>query len=269
MGGALLTANSGAVIADTFPPDTRGRAFGFNAMGYTTGAVIGILVGGAIATYVSWRWIFWINAPIGGLALAPISLVQVTVAGGLVLLTVVADHLFGIAVTRREWIGVTLTAAGLAALAATLEGDARSAHSASAVGTLTVFLLAHAGGTVPFLAYRTSLLLGTTAVAQNVGVQGQLANGDPDYGKLFYDTALSPASSAMKAVREITNVRHIALLERAHAAIQRALDAIRSAGGALSEEFVLADLQDARAACEEIAGRRASEDLLAHIFSRL
>jgi hypothetical protein len=64
----------------------------------------------------------------------------------LVLLTVAADQLFGIEVTRREWIGVTLTAAGLAALAATLDGDASSAHSHYAPGTLTVFLLATGGG---------------------------------------------------------------------------------------------------------------------------
>lgn len=83
---------------------------------------------------------------VGALALAPISLAQATVAGGLVLLTVVADQLFGIEVTRREWIGVTLTAAGLALLAATLDGDARGAHSHYATGTLTVFLLASAGG---------------------------------------------------------------------------------------------------------------------------
>jgi tRNA modification GTPase len=36
----------------------------------------------------------------------------------------------------------------------------------------------------------------------------------------------------------------------------------------LPEEFVLADLQDARAALEEITGQRTSEDVLAHIFSR-
>lgn len=83
---------------------------------------------------------------VGALALAPISLAQATVAGGLVLLTVVADQLFGIEVTRREWIGVTLTAAGLAALAATLDGDARSAHSQYAAGALTLFLFASAGG---------------------------------------------------------------------------------------------------------------------------
>jgi tRNA U34 5-carboxymethylaminomethyl modifying GTPase MnmE/TrmE len=38
--------------------------------------------------------------------------------------------------------------------------------------------------------------------------------------------------------------------------------------GAMPEEFVLADLQDARAAFEEITGRRAPEALLGHIFSR-
>ena len=67
---------------------------------------------------------------------------------------------------------------------------------------------------------------------------------------------------------EITNVRHIALVERARGALMRARAAALADGGSLSEEFVLADLQEARAALEEIAGRRAPEDLLAHIFSR-
>lgn len=79
---------------------------------------------------------------VGALALAPISLVQSVIAGGLVLLTAVADKLFGIAVTRREWVGVGLTAAGLAFLAATLNGDAGSAHSRYAPATLAVFLTA-------------------------------------------------------------------------------------------------------------------------------
>lgn len=77
---------------------------------------------------------------VGALALAPISLVQATIAGGLVLLTVVADRFFGHHVTRREWIGVALAAAGLAFLAATLDGDADSAHSSYDTGTLTAFI---------------------------------------------------------------------------------------------------------------------------------
>jgi hypothetical protein len=67
---------------------------------------------------------------VGALALAPISLVQSVIAGGLVLLTVTADRLFAHQVTRREWIGVGLAALGLAFLAATLGSTGDSAHSA-------------------------------------------------------------------------------------------------------------------------------------------
>lgn len=91
---------------------------------------------GILIALISWGF------HVGALALAPISLVQSVIAGGLVLLTVVADHLFGIEVTRREWIGVAMTAAGLAFLAATLSGDASSAHSRYDPGSLAVFLLA-------------------------------------------------------------------------------------------------------------------------------
>ncbi len=66
----------------------------------------------------------------------------------------------------------------------------------------------------------------------------------------------------------ITNVRHIALVDRAHEALSRARSAVGANGNALSEEFVLADLQDARAALEEVSGRRTPDDVLAHIFSR-
>jgi hypothetical protein len=79
---------------------------------------------------------------VGALSLAPISLVQSVIAGGLVLLTVVADRLFGIEVTRREWICVALTAAGLAFLAATLDGDAGSAHSRYDPSTLAIYIAA-------------------------------------------------------------------------------------------------------------------------------
>lgn len=69
IGGAFISANSGAVIADIFPREQRGRAYGYTAIGWNLGAVLGILAGGALITFLSWRWIFWINVPIGGAAL--------------------------------------------------------------------------------------------------------------------------------------------------------------------------------------------------------
>ena len=70
IGGAFVTANSGAVIAELYPREKRGKAFGWNSVGWSIGAVLGIILGGLIVTYVSWRWIFWINVPIGIGALA-------------------------------------------------------------------------------------------------------------------------------------------------------------------------------------------------------
>src|SRR6201993_5120893 len=70
VGGAFIMANSGAVIADLYPRERRGRAYGFTALGWTMGAVVGIVLGGLIVTYISWRWIFWINVPVGVAALA-------------------------------------------------------------------------------------------------------------------------------------------------------------------------------------------------------
>jgi hypothetical protein len=77
---------------------------------------------------------------VGALALAPISLVQSVIAGGLVLLTVIANRVFGIEVSRREWIGVGLTAAGLAFLAATLDGDGHGAQSRYDPTTLAIYI---------------------------------------------------------------------------------------------------------------------------------
>jgi len=68
VGASLMVANSGAIIADHFPPEQRGRAFGYTSLGWNLGAILGILLGGAITTYLGWRYIFFINAPIGVVA---------------------------------------------------------------------------------------------------------------------------------------------------------------------------------------------------------
>ena len=68
VGGAMLQANSGAIIADYFPRERRGTAYGYNSLGFTAGAMLGIVLGGIITTFVNWRYIFFINIPIGIIA---------------------------------------------------------------------------------------------------------------------------------------------------------------------------------------------------------
>jgi EmrB/QacA subfamily drug resistance transporter len=65
VGGALISSNSGAIIADTFSQKERGKAFGYAGLGWSIGAILGILVGGAFVTFLTWRYIFFINLPIG------------------------------------------------------------------------------------------------------------------------------------------------------------------------------------------------------------
>ena len=66
---------------------------------------------------------------VGALALAALSLVQAVLAGGLVVLGVVAERFFGFKLERRQWAGVVLTSVGLALLAVT--GEARSGQDSA------------------------------------------------------------------------------------------------------------------------------------------
>jgi drug/metabolite transporter (DMT)-like permease len=59
---------------------------------------------------------------VGAIALAPLSTVQVVLSGGVVLIAVMADRIFGFAVDRRQWWGLGLTAVGLCLLAVTMPG---------------------------------------------------------------------------------------------------------------------------------------------------
>ncbi len=60
----------------------------------------------------SGAWIFHVAA----MAVAPLSVVQAVLAGGVVLLAVMAERMFGLRISRRQWIGISLTAVGLVAL---------------------------------------------------------------------------------------------------------------------------------------------------------
>lgn len=64
-GAAMMVVNSVAIITEAFPANERGRALGINAVTFGAGGVIGPIMGGLILSAASWRWIFFINVPIG------------------------------------------------------------------------------------------------------------------------------------------------------------------------------------------------------------
>jgi len=69
IGGALLTPQTLAILTSLFPPERRGAAFGIWGGVAGLATITGPTVGGAIITYIDWRWIFFINVPIGIAAL--------------------------------------------------------------------------------------------------------------------------------------------------------------------------------------------------------
>jgi drug/metabolite transporter (DMT)-like permease len=110
---------------------------------------------------------------VGALALAPLSVVQAVLSAGLVFLAVLAERFFGFRLGRRQWIGLTITAAGLAVIALT-QGSQPGGPPGYALAALitiecTVLLLATGLAVMssrhPVLQAREGLLLGAAAGA--------------------------------------------------------------------------------------------------------
>jgi drug/metabolite transporter (DMT)-like permease len=135
-------------------------------------------------------WLFHVAA----LALAPLSLVQAVISGGLVFLTLIAERWFGCNVGLRQWAGVALTALGLALLAMTLpSGAGHAGYSLAAMIAFEATLLAvgaalvltprfsghheHAGA---LLGLAAGILFGVSDVAIKALTEGVAATGVMD-----------------------------------------------------------------------------------------
>jgi len=119
VGGAIMFSVSLALLADAFRGRDRGVAFG--VWGAITGlaVAIGPLLGGILTTGISWRWIFFVNAPIGVVALV-ITAIRV------------AESRLPTA-NRPDWAGFVLFTAGLAALIYALIESSQKSFTAGIV----------------------------------------------------------------------------------------------------------------------------------------
>jgi len=106
IGGALLMAVSPAMLTTAFPAYERGRALGLNAVIVALGVSVGPTLGGLITAYLSWRWIFYVNVPVG-------------IIGLILTLRVLTERLHRNPGRFDPW-GAVLLAIGLAGLTAGL-----------------------------------------------------------------------------------------------------------------------------------------------------
>ncbi|WP_062983180.1 MFS transporter [Nocardia anaemiae] len=63
IGGAMLTANSTAILTDAFPAKQRGTALGINMVAAVAGSFLGLIIGGVLSEW-DWRAVFWVSVPI-------------------------------------------------------------------------------------------------------------------------------------------------------------------------------------------------------------
>src|SRR5512142_2050094 len=112
VGGGGLGPSEQAILADTFPPARRGMAFAVYGMAVVLAPAIGPTLGGYITDHFTWRWIFFINIPVGIVSLLLSNRVVVD-----------PPHL---AEARRragsiDYVGLSLIAVGLGALELVLD----------------------------------------------------------------------------------------------------------------------------------------------------
>ena len=126
IGAGGLFPLSLAVIGNIVPPRDRGKWQGLIGAVFAASSIIGPAVGGFIVDNASWRWIFFVNLPVGGLALIVISITMPRRAP-------LTDHTI-------DWLGAGLLAAGTGALLLGLVwgGQQYAWTSRHVIGALTV-----------------------------------------------------------------------------------------------------------------------------------
>src|SRR5690606_31020449 len=125
LGGGALQALAFAMLGDILPPRERGRYIGVFTLAFVGAAVVGPLIGGFIIDHFSWPWIFYINVPLGLLAMA---------------VTHVSLRLpFPRRAARIDWWGAALLSTAIAALMIALE---EGQHGWTERHVLVLFLVA-------------------------------------------------------------------------------------------------------------------------------
>jgi EmrB/QacA subfamily drug resistance transporter len=168
IGAGGLFPLSLAVIGNIVPPRDRGRWQGLIGAVFAASSIIGPAVGGFIVDNASWRWVFLVNLPVGGIALVVISITMPRRAP-------LTDH-------PIDWLGAVLIALGTGALLMGLVWGGKqhgwtSAHVLLAFGIAVVALCAFAmverrarEPILPFEILRNPIVAGSVACMALVGM---------------------------------------------------------------------------------------------------
>ncbi|HET8945282.1 MAG TPA: MDR family MFS transporter [Dehalococcoidia bacterium] len=122
LGAGMIMGIAFAVVGDVFPPAERGRWMGLMSGVFASASVLGPLIGGALTDHASWRWVFYVNIPLGGVALTVLMLgmpnirpnreARLDYRGIVILLATVVPMLLALswAGSRYEWASFQIIA---------------------------------------------------------------------------------------------------------------------------------------------------------------
>jgi EmrB/QacA subfamily drug resistance transporter len=120
VGSAALFTNAFAVVADLFPPAERGKYQGIFGGVFGISSVVGPLVGGAITDGASWHWVFFVNIPIGAIALGFVAArmpmlrrprtgpVRIDIAGAIALIVAIVPFLLAMSLGHSADVSLPL-----------------------------------------------------------------------------------------------------------------------------------------------------------------
>ncbi|HZT70028.1 MAG TPA: DHA2 family efflux MFS transporter permease subunit [Terriglobia bacterium] len=125
--GGGLQPISQAVLLESFPPEDRGKAMGFWGLGIVVAPMLGPVLGGWLTDSYSWRWVFYINIPVGVLALI------------MTQLFVFDPHYIRRTTSRVDYWGIGMLAVGIGALQIILDkGQEKDWFSSNLITRLSV-----------------------------------------------------------------------------------------------------------------------------------
>jgi DHA2 family multidrug resistance protein len=133
--GGALQPLSQAVLLETFPPEERGKAMGFWGLGIVVAPIFGPVLGGWLTDSYSWRWVFYINLPVGIVALVMMKMFVFDPA-------YIGRHGKG---ERVDWTGIGMLALGVGALQIFLdkgqEDDWFASHAMTVLAIVAAVML--------------------------------------------------------------------------------------------------------------------------------
>jgi EmrB/QacA subfamily drug resistance transporter len=239
VGGALILSTSVAILSNAVPENHRGHALGWGALSIALGASAGPTIGGFLTTLGTWRWIFYVNVPIGLVAiLASLWLIPPTfqrttqkfdLQGALLLAIALAALTLGLSFGQEwGWTSapvIAILAIGVASLAAGVAVEARSTHPiidlqlfrnrvfSSAVASLLCSMLAlfaigflfpfYFEGLRGFAPERTGLLLTPFPLAMAIVAPGAGALSDRIGSRLLAPLALAITTAALLLLTQL------------------------------------------------------------------